>query len=130
MSRFYYKLSQRFCIILVTGCKIRQLRMLRSWRWPITLDWDAELTWYSPITTRRISLHAFELDLGNYGFRPNIHCLTVEILAIWAKFLETSGYSSAMNCTFIFPLSHNKYFLVVLAVFMVQFELIKYKFPN
>ena len=50
----------------------------------------------------QVCLYGLEHGIGIYSFRPPWPCLIVEVLATWAKFLELFGYSTVINCTFIF----------------------------
>ena len=50
--------------------------------------WDAELSWYSQILTCQI------LAIWPY--------MIIKIFVNWAKFLQSSGHSSVINCAFIF----------------------------
>ena len=63
--------------------------------------WNAKLTSYSPGDTHWICFYGLEHSIGIYGFRPTWTCLIIEILAIWAKFLEPD-YDTVVKCTFTF----------------------------
>ena len=61
-----------------------------------------KLHWYSPNATHQICFYGLKPNFGIYGFMSTWPCLIVEGLGTQAKFLEPSGYWTAINCTFIF----------------------------
>ena len=64
--------------------------------------WETEFAWYSPSATHQICLYGLEHGLGIHTFKPIWLCLSVKVLATWAKFLESSGYCIVINCPFTF----------------------------
>ena len=64
--------------------------------------WDIEFAWYSPRATRRIWFSCLEHSRRIQGFRLIWPFLVVEFLAVWANFLQPSGYKSVINCPFTF----------------------------
>ena len=108
--------------------------LLRAWRWQTALDcemlispdtlqvlltgftevvkvtnhnglWDAKLAWYSLSATHHICLNGLEYGRGILSFRST-RTLIVEFFAVWAKFLETSGYWTVNNRVFILHMTN------------------------
>ncbi len=61
------------------------------------------------------------------SFRLTWPCLIVEVLATQMKFLEPSGYCTMINCASTFRTTNT---FGCFCCIMVQFGLVKYKFPN
>ena len=58
--------------------------------------WTAELTWYSPSTTHRISLNDLGHGFGINTFRSSLPCQIVDVLTTGAKFLRVSSITQQM----------------------------------
>ena len=80
--------------------------------------WDAKFTWYSPSDTPRICFYGLEHELGFYDFKATRSYLIIELFATQAKFLEITGNSTKINCTFL----HNKCFSLFASVALRPFS--------
>ena len=92
--------------------------------------WDTEVSWYSPIATRRIYLWLWSFDHGLpiHVFKPTWPCLIIEVLVTRVKFFQSSGYFFSNQQHL--HLSHNKCFSLPLRGVMASFELVKHIFLN
>ena len=95
------RMSRTFCNILVTGDTIWQLQMhlQKSWSRSITLNREAELTWYSLNATRRIWLNDLERGIKNQQFQT---CLILPDRRGSCNPCKISGIICLLYCLFSF----------------------------
>ena len=95
------RLSQKFFNTLLTRDKIRRFWMdIFTEIIEVTNStglWDANFAWFSLSTTHQISFFGLE---SSRRITLLCFCLIVEVLAVHVKFLQLSGYSSAINNPF------------------------------